>query len=203
MGWTTRDKLEESSYGKEYLDKCGSCIYLDIDDDNLRHGNFYCKYNGKVRHVGESACTSEKTSGYGYIIDDRRDYKDLYRNYRPNCWYIIGSIFEVLGLNYNYDITSLIGEFRNEYLETNDKYSEFLNDYDKYGRIIADRIRSSEDRVNICKNLARTYLLEFFDLIKSNRIDEAFELYYGMYNLLKNSFVSFDEINEKNVIKVK
>ena len=159
---------------------CGSCIYMNTNDYYRHKDNCYCTYRNHYYNLTEPKCSY-------YKYDKNKDYYDL--NHR---WHIVSSIFNKLNLKDEYECIKVLHDFRINFLEQKEEYSDFLSEYDIIAPVIA-RCLDNDDEL-LCKKLIQAFLGEILDYIKGNRIDLAYQRYIDMYNLLKDIYR--DEIND-------
>lgn len=158
---------------KTYDGCCGSCESMNTNDYVRTKDHCYCTIRKQYYDLTEPKCRY-------YKYDKYKDYYDL--NHR---WYIVGVIFNKLGLSDNYECINMLHNFRKDILEKDNKYFEILAKYDLVGPDIAKKLMEDENSEELCKKLLQTYLVRVLDNIRDEKYDEALELYIEMVSLLK------------------
>ena len=163
---------------------CGSCVHMNTNDYVRTKNHCYCTYRRQYYDLTESKCSN-------YRYDPNKDYRDL--NYR--C-YIVGAIFQKLGLSDDYECVSLLHNFRINILEKDPRYNNVLAEYDIVGPKLATLLMEDSDSKELCKKLVQTFLTRVLHLIEDNKIDDALNLYLEMVDLLKQVYEV--ELSEKD-----
>ena len=167
---------------------CGSCENMNTNDYVRTKDHCYCTVRRQYYDLTEPKCRY-------YKYDRYKDYYDL--NHR---WYVVTAIFNKLGLNDNYECTNLLHNFRNNILAKNQDYESMLAEYDVVGPVIAERLSTDTDSIELCKKLLQVYLTRVLDFIKEEKYDEALNLYIEMVNLLKVIY-NVEYVEEKSKVK--
>lgn len=118
-------------------------------------------------------------------------YKMGNNNKTPNFgrgYYVATAIFTTLNISLKDENYTTIKSFQDTYLENNEQYSGLLQDYDLFGPIIASEIIASNDKERLASIAYSEFILPVAALIKSQKYDEAIQLYGDMIKHLKELF---------------
>ena len=168
---------------EKYRNKCGSCVNLKLNEPIS--GGYKCVRLSGVHTINEEKC------GWRYEIDEDRDYDMLERNNRSDC-YLTTIICEILGLDDNCEILTIMRHFRNDILQKNLKYIGILVEYDMIGPMIANNLKNDENSLWIAKELLEHYIKPIIIYINNRDYDNAIVLYQNMTNLLKENYGIYD-----------
>lgn len=189
----------------KYKKQCGSCVHYRIDD--LRGGDrdgYGCDANGKAfgssyykRFPFDHTCSRYKEDSNRSDRDIEKAYKalDSKYGYRPGSsswWHIATFVNETLGNNLCGNYFYIMVDFRENYLQKNLKYVNFLIQYDIYGRLIVDSLRKDHQKTLIARELLLNHIIPICQAIEAQQYDEAFGKYCEMFETLKNLY----QINE-------
>ena len=183
-----------------YYKKCASCIHYRIDDlRGADRDGYSCDANGTVfgssyykRFPFDYSCSR-------YSEDRRRKDRDIEKalkaldnryGYRPGSsswWYIATFVRNTLGIDTaDYFITII--EFRENYLQQNLEYFNFLVEYDMYGRLLKDTLEKDPQKELIAQKLLTNYIIPITNLYKGKKYNEAFLIYSDMFYTLKELY---------------
>ena len=195
-----------------YYKKCASCIHYRIDDlRGADRDGYSCDANGTVfgssyykRFPFDYSCSR-------YSEDRRRKDRDIEKalkaldnryGYRPGSsswWYIATFVRNTLGIDTaDYFITII--EFRENYLQQNLEYFNFLVEYDMYGRLLKVALEKDPQKELIAQELLTNYIIPITNLYKEKKYNEAFLIYSDMFYTLKELYkitnvTSYDFVN--------
>lgn len=163
---------------------CSDCAYMDTNIksngkyrcDNSRSG--YTEVSGTM-----SACNVFCDSLYSRRSSSERNA--LYQASRDKGLWILTAIMDTLDLE---NKSAYLGEFeylKNIMLPLINGGIDWIEEYDTFGPIIADKIRQEENSKQLCRNLFETYICPFHLSFIENNLDEAFTIYNNMFRALK------------------
>lgn len=165
--------------------KCGNCSHIDPNRIGSRNDRVWCKKRDFYTPLKDT-CGSQDDVKYP-------NYNLLYE-LKKRC-YIINVICEILGLNKSYDCIDELVSLR---LMTEDDgtYSRFFAEYDKYGVIIAEKLKNEEepDRQQIAKRLFDEFVIRIYDYMEAKDMLSAFEVFADMYNFLKSIYIDSEDV---------
>lgn len=159
---------------------CGSCVHMNTNKWNPYSSKDYCYCTERKQYynLNESKCRY-------YEYDDYKDYYDL--NHR---WHVVTAILKKLELSDSYDCVKLLHDYRKNYLEKEKKYDILLCLYDMIGPVIAKCILDDEDSYELCKKIAREFLIDIIFMVRDGKTEEALSKYIEMISLLSNIYQS-------------
>lgn len=126
--------------------------------------------------------------GRGYKEpDEGRNCRDASAapGYEFKGYYITTVVLDICDYKENCEISELIKQLRNEYMEQYPEYNEILNEYDIVGPKIAECLRNENDNVAIGLNLIQKFIMPTAIYVKSGFYDEAIRIYQTMVDYLK------------------
>lgn len=185
----------------KYKGQCGSCVHYMIDDLRGADKDGYgCNANGKVfgssyykRFPFDHSCSR-------YQEDRRRSDRDIDKafraldsryGYRPGSsswWYIATFVNETLGSDLCENYFHTMADFRENYLQKNLIYVNFLVQYDMYGRLIKDSLDKDPQKIVIARELFINHIIPICSDIDAQNYDAAFGKYLNMFETLKSLY---------------
>lgn len=157
-----------------------SCPYYTFKDGLLFGGDYWCMVNDHSvdQNVYKVYC---KDYNYSSCV--------VYRKENPvsGC-FITTVVCNILHKDDNEELLNNFRSFRDNVLQKNEKYFEYLQDYDNIGPVIADRLYKDKDREKMAKGLYDIALVKINNLIKDKKYDEACEKYHIMTLSLINYY---------------
>lgn len=161
-----------------------SCRFYRYEGGFFSGGNT-CSVTGRKENVTEDYYVRYCKHDY-----NRRDCP-LYRKYGPyessGC-FITTVTCEILGQQDNSLIMNHLRNFRDNVLQTNEKYYDILKEYDVIGPKLADCIRQDKDREVMANGLYKNVLVPVSQLVNDKDYDKAVETYYVMTLMLINYY---------------
>lgn len=139
---------------------CYDCLYLD--KYSIKGDRGWCEESKKWVTLSGSAC----------------------RNWEES-FYIICAYAENMNIPKHSENISLIINFRNEYMKSNEEGQMFLNEYNLVGPMLARKLVNDSEKNIIFTYLHEIYILPIINFIKENRLDDAQKSYIEMVNELK------------------
>lgn len=209
----------------KYYKQCGSCIHYRIDDlRGAERDGYGCDANGKVfgssyykRFPFDHTCGRYKEDKYRTDKNIENAFKALDRKYgyRPGSsswWYIATFVNETLGSDICENYFTILVDFRENYLQQNLKYTNFLVQYDLYGRLLANSLAKDEQKELIARTILFDHIIPICTAIDAQNYDEAYGKYLDMFETLKNlyqiknvseyDFENTKSLNEEEMIKL-
>lgn len=159
-------------------DICGHCLYLD--PKNCRsNGTCYCTEWRRYEKPDSGCCSS-------FVLD--------FEKIRNSRYYITTEVVEALGLGKEDFHYTTIRDFRENILQSDEKYSDMLDAYDLVGPIIVDKIQNDENRENVCYTLLGDIHNTCIHILDGNN-EEAVKNYGTMVKKLLNHYgLNYNEI---------
>lgn len=212
MGWFSDNSLDRSMrcFREHLQNTCGGCEHLDSKNSELV-GFFNSHYEYMCTLKGYTRWDDRKCYDYDEVSPTKVDCAKRYYTFTGRKYfYILTAICNVLGIKQEdglfQNFKTLIQIVRND-IDTFDKAIQ----YDVYGPIIADKIESDFNRVELCKDLLTNYLAKAFIAIEENRLEDAILIYEEMVKFLyvrysqKDDFKSLIDVdvitNQKVLVK--
>ena len=165
------------------------CSYCK-DGSTFLSTRYYCTVSGKDQLIPESY--------YDYC---RHDYKatlcPFYNEYGPSSsgCFITTVVCDILKNKDDSDILNTLRKFRDEVLKSDDKYNEILKIYDSIGPVLAYKLQSSDNNIELAKEIYDNSLKPISDLVKEGLNDRAVKHYLYLTLYLVNSFGYKDVYN--------
>lgn len=167
---------------------CSICENLSLTQtrsDYYGKKQCYCKERGTYIKKDGEICRS--------VLISRSNYNRL-GSYRPSGWHITTVICDILDEygqkeKYNTDLTRLLMmDFCENHLQDNPDTANFLREYDEVGPKIANCIRLSNDKYNLCVEIYEYYLVPFICELQEANYSNAIIIYIDMLNNLNTKF---------------
>ena len=157
-----------------------SCPYYTFKSGLLFGGDYWCMVHD--RSVDQSVYSN-------YCKDYNYSECSIYKSKNPSSGCFITTVVcEILHKEDNCDLLNDLRSFRDNVLQKDEKYSEYLQDYDNIGPVIASKLRKDNNREDIASTIYTKALLPINDLLKNKEYDKACEKYYIMTLLLINYY---------------
>ena len=183
---------------KNYKGQCGSCVHYRIEDlRGADRDGYGCDANGKVfgspyykRFPFDNSCSRYKEDRNRTDRDIEKAFKALDNKYgyRPGSsswWHIATFVNTTLGSdvcnNYFYTMVA----FRENYLQKDLRYVNFLVQYDMYGRLIADSLAKDSQKKLIAQELLLNHIIPICYAYEAQNYELAFTKYMDMFETLK------------------
>ena len=165
---------------------CADCADMEGNVSSHVKGMYHC-YNPK------SGCdlVSARKPACNYFTEcfnSRRcetDREKLMAKSREYHCYIVTAVVTTLIIEDCLLHLNVFDYYRTVMLPNMVGGEEWLEDYDKFGPLVAEAIEGDEDK---CSYLFETYIKPFTNLISSNQVDAARALYNRMYENLKEEY---------------
>ena len=184
-----------------YKRQCGSCEHYRIDDlRGADRDGYGCDANGKVfgspyykRYPFDYSCGRYKEDRQRSDRDIERAFKalDSKYGYRPGSsswWYIATFVNTTLGNDIANNYFYIMADFRDNYLQKDLRYVNFLVQYDMYGRLIADSLYKDPQKVQIAMELLLNHIVPICQSIEAQHYKIAFKKYVDMFETLKELY---------------
>ena len=156
-----------------------SCPYYTFKG-GLFGGDYWCRLSDSS--VNESMY-SNYCKNYNY------SNCSIYRKENPSSGcFITTVVHDILGKKDDCEILNNLRVFRDDVLQKNEKYHEYLQDYDNIGPVIADSLYHDKDREKMAKGIYDIALVPISNLVKQKKYDEAVEKYHVMTLCLINYY---------------
>ena len=185
----------------EYYGKCTSCSHYRINDlRGAERDGYGCDASGKVfgspyykRFPFDYSCSRYHQDRNRTDRDIEKAFKDLDRRYgyRPGkstWWYIATFVNETLGSDIGENYFYTLVDFRENYLQKNLKYTNFLVEYDMYGRLIANSLKNDPKKEEVAQELLLNYIIPICQDINTENYEIAFSKYVAMFEKLKELY---------------
>jgi len=174
----------------KFCASCKNCLCGDTPADAYSFidnaGKYKCTYYGNRVYAcarpKSARCYDEVAS---YNLADREEAYGLSKKY--GRFYITTAIFKKLGMINSNELDELYS-FRNTYLEAYRDNFDYLTDYDIFGPVIAKYIETFDSGL-LSRKLYEFYLKGTIDLIHKGAYYSASELYFSMYDRLKQDII--------------
>ncbi len=181
---------------------CADCSYLDYK--MCEYGKYRCSRKYEYRYADDKECIYFCENKYSSDLEikyrSEREKKDAINNSiksRNGGCYITTIIVDTLNLGDNNYSLNIIRNFRNNYLQKDNKYKILLLDYDLLGPIIANSIRNDKNKLNVCQNMYNLYIIAITNDIENNKYDDAIIKYVNMTEILR-LYYSINNIDINN-----
>ncbi len=198
-----------------YINRCGMCIMYPIDDiSKATPRGYVCpKYNsgwlgGTIGMAFEDSCNSQRNDRSRRHKDIKKAYENLIRKcgrYEGKSYwsYIMTTINAIINTSKTISYYHILGEFRDNYMQNKIEYWHYLVQYDIYGPIIAQKIYTDSNKINVANYLINNYLNIVVDNIINNNYEQAIIIYVKMVNDLKNYYHIDNIIKPKTLTRKK
>ncbi len=153
-------------------------------------GDYYCNYK---RDDVPSSWYSRYCKGYYY------DECPTYQAHNSSSCFITTVVHKILGKGDNDPILDKLRKFRNDVLQSNDKYKEVLATYDVVGPAISCRLyhEPEPNRKQIATNLFNLGISNVCKLLDENKEEEAIKLYTDMTTLLMQGYGITESVDQE------
>ena len=174
--------------------KCCDCYYLDRND------TYNDWFTGKVTYKCKEKYCYKK-------LDDPAcgTFKELRTtgSYTPSGCYITTIVCDVLGYPDDCELLTVLRNFRDNILKTDQKYLPLLLEYDAIGPKICEYINIERMNDRLCLGLLKYFLVPCVILIKNQQYDEAIEVYKNLVIHLNDNYdLGPIEINETQTCNI-
>ena len=186
---------------KNYNGQCASCAHYRIEDlRGADRDGYGCDANGKVfgssyykRFPFDYSCSRYKVDRYRSERDIEKAFKALDNKYgyRPGSsswWHIATFVNNTLGNNLCNNYFYKMVDFRENYLQKDLKYVNFLVQYDIYGRLIADSLSKDPQKELIAQELLLNHIIPICYAYEAKNYNLAFIKYVNMFETLKTLY---------------
>ena len=145
-------------------DTCYSCTYFELYERKSSYSDdCYCEWYRTYYHPGSEACTHYKSRTY-----------------------IVSAICEILELENDNEELKLFRELRNN-MEKTESYKPYLDEYDKVGPYIANKLVNDNDK-KLCKKIYDNKLKPIAKMIKEKNYMKAAINYENLSIMLALEF---------------
>jgi hypothetical protein len=168
---------------------CSYCSNLNPNDE--RKGKFWCEAKKEYVSARGSLCR-DKHEVMGRSSTMKKNLRDVSK---AHGYYIVTVITKLLELGNDNDYLATFQYVRDVMLPRMPFYDDFVEDYDKFGPLLADEILADENNYEYATKLVRSYLNNFVYLINHNRVDEALDIYISMFEEIKERY-GYNELTE-------
>lgn len=153
---------------------------------------YYCTISGKEVEI--------PTSYYEFCKHDYMASKcPFYKQYGPSSGCFITTVAcDILGEKDNSEVLNNLRNFRDNYLQKNEDYSEILKMYDTIGPMLASRLMMDDNKEELAKELYDNTLKPISDLVTEGKNARAVKHYMYMTLYLVSMYGYKDEYNELN-----
>lgn len=158
-----------------YENRCGSC-------DNFEDAKVKKPYDKSNPDYVKGFCNWYRTF---YYPDDFCENHFRPRGYQKNC-YITTILCDRLGYDDQCDTLNTLREFRNCYLQKDEKYAPILYEYDIVGPKIAEELEMED--IEIIQGLYDGFIMPIVSEIKSKNYQEAVHDYITMTKCLEETY---------------
>lgn len=163
---------------------CSDCAYMD--ECIKANGKYRCE-NSRSGY-DEVAATMAACNYFCDSLYSRRSSSDrdrLYKASKAKGWWIMSAIMEILNVDGKEVYLNEFAYLKTVMLPLLDGGNDWIDDYDRFGPIIAKNIKEEANKEDFARNLFIDYILPFHVLFNQGNIDAAFGVYQQMYNKLK------------------
>ncbi len=180
-------------FNNNLVGKCASCTYMN--PKNYLSGFFsgykyHCVLKGGYYPWDDRPCRSLVE-----VDPEKVDCAERYYNFTGRRYFILTAIFEILGFNLDNrmytEIKSLIDSVREDEATKVDAI-----EYDIVGMDIANCLRNDENRIEVCNDLFKNYLIKIYSLVVLKQKEEAVTLYREMVKNLYIRYRNMDNYSE-------
>ena len=157
-----------------------SCPYYTFKSGLLLGGDYWCMVHDRSvdTNVYNNYCKS-----YNY------NECSIYRSKNPSSGCFITTVVcDILNKEDDCELLNDFRCFRDNVLQKNEQYYEYLQDYDGIGPVIANKLNEDNNRESIASAIYNNALIPIDNLLKDKKYDEACEKYYLMTLLLINYY---------------
>lgn len=160
---------------------CSECTYL-VPSKTNSDGLYYCEK--KYEYVSACAVACDRfCKAYSRSYEEAKSLRENRNSSSSNC-FITTIVCNTLGREDDDKCLKTLRYFRDNVLQTADKYKYILATYDVIGPIIADRIKNDPSREQIAFTTFTFGIKKVCELVEAKKDEEAISLYMYMTNLL-------------------
>lgn len=165
--------------------QCKDCIYLDESD--TKWGDMYCKAKGWYVDPGSTSCSND------FAKNKEASKKDCY---------LTTAMCHVLEKDDKCEELEALRSFRDNYMKKNEAYIPVLEDYDKIGPVISDKILDDEDCKQVALIMKYFYIDMAIEKINEKEYEDAIDIYVNMtLDLMEHYDIDMDLIDVNNYCK--
>lgn len=137
---------------------CAYCAYMD--KGTICKGKYYCEHNHDWRYADDDVARECRKfcEIFWRDIDKAKSAVEESKKYKRAAFYIVTAIAEILGLRENSFDIGTFRDFRDDIVDHNPDYTKKLIKYDIIGPVIADKLRSMPNRVEVAEDLYNIYI---------------------------------------------
>lgn len=177
-----------------------------------------CAYRAPgIKSNGKFACTNRR-SGYSEVPATQpasycsvfcnamgstystKEKEDAYNASKRHGWFIVTAITQLLNLPEDNDYMNCFGYIRECYIPESGYQMDFLDDYERTGSSLAEKMINDPNGVEYAKYLIDTYLNDFVSLVQNDEVESAIDIYVDMYDAVKNNY-GFEINRKKDSVK--
>lgn len=167
---------------------CADCV--DMGETPNKKGLFKC-LNCRKSGYDEVSARQIACGFFTEAFNGRRSETErerLMQISRDHGYYITTFIVETLDLEDKEDYLYAFAYIKEAIMPSLDSSMSWVNDYDTYGPIIADRLKEANNSESLASSLFNLYLKPFKESIDAGETMEAIRTYDSMYQELKVLF---------------
>ena len=182
------------------MSKCSECTYLKTDDPDS-YGRFYCekKYERHLATDIECGRFCRAYSRDNGTIRNTEEYSNSHSSNGSGC-YLTTMMCNILKMPDDNPFLNKMRNFRNNYLQKDEKYREILVQYDIIGPMIASKLNNDKKRVEIAATYFYTYIKQIIKYLDSKEYEKAIVLYIDMTsNLISYYNLGIIKISDEEI----
>lgn len=165
---------------------CSECTYLKIDgySDPDSYGRFYCEKKYE-RHLATDIECSRFCRAYSRdsgTIRNAIEYSNSHSS--SSTCYLTTMLCNILKMPDNSPFLNKMRNFRDNYLQKNEKYKDIFVQYDIVGPMIAKKLDTDKNKIKIAVTYFYTYIKVICKYLDNKEYDKAIKLYIDMTNSL-------------------
>lgn len=176
------------------LNKKGNCFTCrNYNSSALGNKGFKCQ-SGIVSYTRpDDSCGKYSTTSKGEK-QLKEDYEVLKKN---RCCYVVTAITKLLGLSNDCEELIIMSEFRENFMDSSQRYQELVVLYDEVGPILANALYNDEQATELAQYYYDEHLLPVIKQIKNGENKKALVMYIRMMKHL------YTTLQEKNTMQNK
>jgi len=163
--------------------ECAYCAYMD--KSTKCDGKYKCEVFKDWRYADDDVAKDCRRfcEIFWRDIDIAKSAVEESKKYRRAAFYIVTAIAEILGLDENSFDIGTFRNFRDDIVDHNPDYTQKLIKYDIIGPVIANKLKSLPNRVEVAEDLYNIYIKGCVHYIEKGNLATAetmeTELYKG------------------------
>lgn len=185
---------------------CGECTYLNPNEQR-DYGKYLCekKYEAHLATDPECGSFCKAYNRYQSTIDNMNDRSKRHTN--SGVCYLTTLICDILKMDDNNIYLNTMRNFRDDFLQKDEKYKNLLVEYDIIGPKISEVLNNDPLKEKVAKMFFERDIIPIVNLINSNEYEKAINAYWMMTTTLKNFYginnfsISIDLIENADIEK--